>query len=136
MATELDDLGFDKTALDELVKMNPGKVKLRLGDGRIVELLQGHLNGGTPLGGGGNPFGAVTKDDHDKSTKEGHDKVQSTHDKGTTKFGIDAKTGDLVHEQNGLFIGDMSEVDALKLKTIAADMLKDRDFMIVKKLTK
>ncbi len=132
MPIDLKGLGFDKDSLKQLLDQSNGKLKLRLGDGKIVDLLQEHLTSGIPGG-----LGKSTVDDHDKVSikgSDGHEKVRSVHEK-TGKVGQDLLIrDDNVLERDGVFIGDLSEADLVKLKADSGDLLKDRDFMIIRKL--
>lgn len=133
MAIKLDELGLDQNALEQLLRDNPGRLKLRLGDGKIIELLEEHLqNGIDPV-----DIGKVVTDDHDRvQVKDpgGFDKVRSQHDK--TAKSLEDKFGQLANPGNGVFIGDLSESDLVKLKAVAGDLINEKDFTIVQNLIK
>lgn len=133
MPIKLEDLGLDQDSLQELIRDTPGRIKLRLGDGRIVDLLEEHLKSGLDIG----DLGKSSTDDHDRvqvKDNDGFDKVRNTHDK--TGKAIDDKFGQLVNPGNGVFIGDLTEADLVKLRQVAGDLIKEKDLMIVQRLLK
>lgn len=133
MAIKLEDLGLDPNSLKELINDNPGRIKLRLGDGRIIDLLEEHLQNGVDIGN----LGKVSTDDHDRvqvKDNTGFDKVKNTHDK--TGKSVEDKFGQLIDPGNGVFIGDLTEADLVKLRQAAGDLIKEKDFIIVQRLLK
>ena len=130
MGIDLDKLGMDRDALTKLLRDGGPGIKIRLGNGKIIDLLKEHLDGGLPID---DPDAAV--DDHDKVgvRVDDHDRVRSLHTK-QGRLAPDATLDDLVRFRDGVFIGDMDEAELARLEELAADVLKNRDLVIVRKL--
>lgn len=99
MTIKIDELGLDRVSLQKLLLENPGRLKLRLGDGKIIELLDEHLQNGIDPG----DIGKVVTDDHDRvqvKDNSGFDKVRSQHDK--TGKSLQDKFGQLADPGNGV----------------------------------
>lgn len=135
MPIDLDEFGIDKESLGKILEDNRGKIKLRLGDGRVIDLLQEHLTSGIDAG----IAEKDSVDDHDKvvdkDPRVGFEKVRSIHTK--TGKTMDPLAADpLVNLRDGVFIGDLTEADLLKLKEAAGDLIRERDLTIVRSLLK
>ncbi len=129
MGIDLEKLGFSKNALKELLENDDQKIKLRLGDGTIVDLLKEHLDVGIE-------GGRLAKiDDHDKVgvRVDDHERVRSLHTKAG-RAGVDSIYDDLINTTDGVFIGNLDENEFAKLKAMAGDILKAKDLVVVKKI--